>query len=200
MRTPLPPDDDARRMGFVQITPKTARILFKILELESEGVTIGLLAEKLRMQRSEVYEFIKQAEKDSRRFLDCNDWSSTKGKEVGGGRHTDILELRPDRLVTNPLSAKILLMLAKISKESREVNREAFMASLLRELNYLESDYPDLAQELTARIKFLIQLGDICSADDTVPDIIWISWLRYHSQKAYLELLVKEKLPKQPKT
>ena len=70
------------------------------------------------------------------------------------------------------------------------------MESLISELDYLKSDYPDLTQELNARINFLIKIGDICSGDDTVPNIIWISWLRYHSQKAYLELLVKEKLPK----
>ena len=203
--------ESSRQMRFVQITRTTARILLKILELESKGVTVTLLSETLRMDRTSVYDFIKEAERDSRQFLDFNEWSSTKRKEKSTssksdissstkeqkvGRHTDILEIRPDRLITNPLSAKILLMLAQDSIKSREINRKVFMKRLNKELNYLKGDYPNLAQELAARVNFLIKIGDICTGDDTVPNIIWISWLRYHSQKAYLELLVREKLPK----
>jgi plasmid replication initiation protein len=125
---------------------------------------------------------------------------TTKAQKSRGGRHTDILEIRPDRLVTNPLSAQILLMLAEMSKKSREVNETVFMEHLLKELNYLKADYKDLSTELTARINFLTKIGDICNADHTVPGIIWISWLRYHSQKAYLQLLVKENLPKPRKS
>ena len=196
MRANEPKEDNSAR--YVQITNRTARILLKILDLESEGVTIPKLTTELGFP---VGEFIKEAEEDSRQFLAFNDWSSTKEKgkrpSKAGGRHTAILEIRPDRIITNPLSAQILLMLAEFSKKKgREVNEKLFMEHLLKELDYFKANYQDFSHELTARINFLIKIGDICTGDKTVPDIIWISWLRYHSQKAYLQLLVKEKLPK----
>lgn len=165
------------------------------------------------MSRSDVWNFIKQAETDSRQFLDFNeDWSSTKGTKIstkrgsvpgtknskGGGRHTDLLEIRPDKLVTNPLSAKILLKLASASSIDREVYKPEFLESLLLELHYLKPRYRNLKKELSARLDFLTKIGDICTGENTVPDIIWISWLRYHSQRPYLELLVEERLPKPP--
>lgn len=198
---------------YVQITDQTARILLKILELESEEVTIPKLAKALSLKQKLVHDFIKECEQDSRQFLAFNEWSSTKGnskkhtsakktdvsdereeKEFSGGRHTDILEIRPDKLITNPLSAKILLILAKDSKESREVNKNLFMKHLLEVLDSVSSNYQDFPSELTARVNFLSKIGDICDGDETVPDIIWINWLRYHSQKAYLKLLSEEKL------
>jgi hypothetical protein len=175
------------QLGYVQITALTAPILIKILEIESEGATIPKIAHGLDMDPNSVREFIKDAERDSRQFLICNDWSSTKDQPTrayrkrrlpgtkltkGGGRHTDILEIRPDRLITNPLSAKIILLLAEESRKSREVNRDEFIQHLLMELDDLKPRYLNFAEQLNARINFLMKIGDICTGDNTVPNIM----------------------------
>lgn len=190
-------------LGYVQITSQTAPILIKILELESREVTIPDLIKTSGKKPSVVHSFIKECEQDPRQFLAFNKWSSTKSKAAevrdtadpkskpGAGASTTILEIRPDKLVTNPLSARILLALAEASQKTREVNKSRFMSQLLEELDEVKGKYEDLALELEVRVKFLIQIGDICEAGETVPNIIWISWLRYHSQRAYLELLAQ---------
>lgn len=66
-------EDNSLQLGYVQITPKTAPILLKILELESEAATITMVANALGEDRNVVYDFIKEAERDSRQFLICND-------------------------------------------------------------------------------------------------------------------------------
>lgn len=192
-------EDASKQKKFVHITEPYAQIILKILELESEEATLPTIEEELKkinVSASKVSEFIKLATDDARGFLDSIEWTSKETIKKGqGGRHTTLLQVKPDKIVTNPLSAVILRELSKVSKEKgREVNKELFAKHIHEHLKYLKADNHSFEQEITERINFLIKIGDICY-DDSVPNVIWIDWIRYHSQKAYLKLLA-EKLPK----
>lgn len=192
-----PKEAKLSKPNYVQITEQSAQVLLKILEFEIEEITVAKLKD-LGFSGFSVNAFIKEAEADVRQFLAFNEWASTKSKISIGknvGRHTEILEIKPDKIVTNPLSAKILLELAKASRANREVNKKKFIEHLLNSLAYLKSDYDNFESEINDRIRFLIKIGDIC-CDETVPNVIWLDLLRFHSQKAYVKLLVEKKLPK----
>jgi hypothetical protein len=183
-------------LRLVQLNEISAKILLAILDNESEELTIPKLS---NLVGQPVNKFIEEVEEDDRQFLAFSKWSSgkslPKNKDKGsGGKPTEILEIKPDKIVTNPLSAIILIELAKVSKQNREINKDYFISNLIKSLDYLSKSYKDFTQEITERINFLIKIGDICY-DDSVPSVIWIHWIRYHSQKAYLNLLVA-KLPK----
>jgi hypothetical protein len=188
-------EDSSKQKKFVHITEAYAQILIKILELESDEATLPAIEENLKavkISANKVSEFIKLATDDARDFLDTIEWTSKDS--VKGGRHTTLLQIKPDKIVTNSLSAQILIELSKVTKEKgREVNKENFIKELQENFKYLKSGNNPFETEIIERVNFLIKIGDICY-DDSVPNVIWIDWIRYHSQKAYLKLLA-EKLP-----
>jgi hypothetical protein len=190
-----------KQVKYVHITENYAEFLLKILALESEEVTLAVLETELSITSAVANQIYSRMNEDSRGFLSSMDWLPTEQrakktvKKGAGGRPSKILEIKPDKIVTNPLSAKILMELAEISKKNREVNREEFIKQLIEKFSSnLKGGNDGLKKEISERINFLSKIGDICY-DESVPNVIWIDWIRYHSQKTYLKLLAEKLSP-----
>lgn len=186
--------DEITGLHYVQFDNTIAQLLLKILEIEGEEATPAKLKQGVDITLTWVEHLLKRLEEDSRGFLSRANFSAgidekqRKDKKHHGGRRTVIVQINPDKIVTNPISAFILLELAQASKESREVDRKLFEAELAKKLAHLKRDARNLKKEIEVRINFLRKIKDI-GWEDSVPNIIWIDWLRFHAQKTYLHLL-----------
>lgn len=173
---------------YVHINEKYAKILIAILECESEEATTSKVEKTYNITSNDMTEFLSRMNEDSREFLATMEWSG------GKGRPPVLLEIRPDRLVTHPLSAFILMELAAFSKEikSREINFDHFKERLKQRISNSFSQLKDIEQkEINERLDFLISIGDIRQSEN-VESVIWLDLIRYHSQKAYLQLLLNK--------
>lgn len=170
----------------VQFNPRTAQVLMRILELEGEQVTKTSLIESLRGVIGEdiIRRFLKEAEDDPREFITFTKWLG-----ANGGRPTALLSVEPDRIITNPLSALILIELKNFQGKAVETSRQEFLEFFIKKFDHLGARYPRLQQEINERITFLIEIGDIGTGKRMVPDAIWAELGRYFSQYEYLKIL-----------
>lgn len=188
--------DETSIVHYVQFDHTIALLLLKILEMESHEATPAKLREEVGITLSWVETLLKRLQEDPREFLSTAHFSAGteekqgRDKKYPRGRRTSIVQINPDKIVTNPISAFILLELAKASEKSREVDRKKFEGGLRKKLDHLRRDDRSIEREIAVRINFLRKIKDI-GWEDSVPDIIWVDWLRFHAQKTYLHLLAE---------
>jgi hypothetical protein len=166
---------------YVQIIKATARILLAILRLQKQRITrveLVKLMEEEGIDKNVTYNFIAQAEKDTRNFLRHTDWHE------GAHRPTQVLGIEPNAFITDARTALLLMELARF-QQGDTASKEGFIELLINKYQWEEAD-------IEARMSFLKRIGEIGFGDDRT-SAIWVDWTRYYSILPWLELLTKEK-------